>query len=467
MIPVTSRAGQAVAVFGLGHTGRSVVAALRAGGARVWAWDDRPAARAQAANAHVEFVPPEEFPWARLDALVLSPGVPLTHPAPHQVVELARAHGVAVIGDTELFISELAGSDTASTLVAVTGTNGKSTTTALIGHLLARAGRPVQVGGNIGDFAVLELKPPVNQDTYVIEFSSYQLDLTPGLAPQVAVFLNLSPDHLERHGGFDNYARVKSRVFSAMRAGGTLVLGMDDPHTAAMQGRLPEGVRLMPVSQDKSVAHGVYASGTVLFDATGATPVPVADLAGIGSLRGLHNRQNAAAAVAVVRALGVGHAAIAKGLASFPGLAHRMQEVARFGAVLAVNDSKATNAEAAAKALACFDNVHWIAGGRPKAGGINSLKAYFPRIARAYLIGEAANQFAATLDGSVDACIFATLDDAVAAALGDATANPASGPDPVVLLSPAAASFDQFVNFEARGEAFCAALERFRPKQRT
>ena len=218
------------------------------------------------------------------------------------VVELARAHGVPIIGDTELFISEIADAGAGTTLVAVTGTNGKSTTTALIGHLLARAGVPVQVGGNIGDHAVLELKPPVNQDTYVIEFSSYQLDLTPGLAPRVAVFLNLSPDHLERHGGFDNYARVKTRIFSGMRAGGTLVLGMDDPHTAAMRDRRPKGVGLMPISQDTGVAHGVYARGTEIFDATAGTPVLLASGV-LAVAAGWHDHIAAPAALAQIHAL--------------------------------------------------------------------------------------------------------------------------------------------------------------------
>ncbi|MHA1545556.1 MAG: UDP-N-acetylmuramoyl-L-alanine--D-glutamate ligase [Alphaproteobacteria bacterium] len=459
MIPVTTRAGQALAVFGLGHTGRSAITALRAGGAKVWAWDDAPARRGDGAEAGAQIVPPEQFPWGTLDALVLSPGVPLTHPAPHRVVVLARQHNVPVIGDTELFVNELAGFPGVS-LVAVTGTNGKSTTTALIGHLLSSAGRAVQVGGNIGDFAVLELKPFVNQVSYVIEFSSYQLDLTPSLVPRVAVFLNLSPDHLERHGGFENYARVKAKVFNAMQAEGTLVLGMDDPHTAAMQKHCPDGVAMVPISQDKIMPHGVYATGTQLFDATGGAPVLVADLAEMAGLRGLHNRQNAAAAVAVVRALGLEHGAIRQGLASFPGLAHRMQEVGRFKGVLAINDSKATNAEATAKALACFDTIFWIAGGRGKAGGISTLAPYFERISRAYLIGEAAEDFAATLQGEVDYRQCPTLDDAVAQALADAKAAQKAGAAPVVLLSPAAASFDQFANFEARGDAFCAALKR-------
>jgi len=459
MIPLRHRAGQRLLVFGLGITGISTTAALRAGGAAVVAWDDGAEAREKAAAQGAELAPPDTLDWASIDALVLSPGVPLTHPRPHPVVALAGSHGVPVIGDTELFVQELARSKAPGRLVAITGTNGKSTTTALVAHLLSAAGIDNQLGGNIGSHAVLELSPAVNPVVYVIEFSSYQIDLTPHLKPEVAVFLNLSPDHLDRHGGMDGYVAAKCGIFARQGRGDVLVLGHDDARTAALGARVPQGVRVIPISQDAPQRGGVWVDATMLIDQTGDVPRRIADLAGIASLRGRHNMQNAAAAAATLMALGVSADRFGTGFASFPGLAHRMEEVGRAGRVVFINDSKATNAEAAEKAISAFRDIHWIAGGRGKAGGIEALAPLFARIEKVYLIGESAGEFAATL-----ACrgvaheIAGSLDAALDAAFAGACASAA--PEPVVLLSPAAASFDQFRNFEARGAAFRDAVHR-------
>ncbi len=459
MIALTHRTGQQLYVFGLGQTGLSVIAALSAGGARVLAWDDGEAGREQAAAHGAELGAPETLDWQSIDALVLSPGVPLTHPTPHQVVTLANSHQVAVIGDTELFIEEIAHTKAPARLVAITGTNGKSTTTALIGHLLSQAGVECQVGGNIGSHAVLELSPAVNPAVYVIEFSSYQIDLTPHLKPDVAVFLNLSHDHLDRHGGMEGYVAAKAKIFARQGDGDALVLGQDDARTASLAASVPEAVRVIPISQEAPQPGGAWADGMMLIDGTGPSPDRIADLAGIASLRGRHNIQNAAAAAAALRALGIPGAQFAPGFASFAGLAHRMQQVSHEGRTLFVNDSKATNAEATEKALVSFSNIHWIAGGRAKEGGIEALAPHFRSLEKAYLIGEAAEDFADTLvRHDVAHEMSGTLERAVEAAISGARAS--AGSEPVVLLSPAAASFDQFENFEARGDTFRQAVLR-------
>jgi UDP-N-acetylmuramoylalanine--D-glutamate ligase len=445
MIPVPQYANRTVAVFGLARSGLSAVRALAAGGARVRAWDDAEARRGAALNC--EIVDLVRADWAGTAALVLSPGVPLTHPAPHPVVLKARGAGVPVIGDVELF----AGAGLKARRVGVTGTNGKSTTTTLIGHLLRSAGRAAEVGGNIGT-PVLDLAPLGADGTYVLEMSSYQIDLAPSLVCDVAVLLNITPDHLDRHGSMAGYVAVKRRIFAGQGAAQTAVIGVDDAHSAGIYSELRATGRqkVVPIAVGHRVADGVSVIAGKLYEADGSEPA--VDLARCKTLLGEHNWQNAAAAFAVARALGLSHAEIASGLVSFPGLAHRMEEIATLDGIRFVNDSKATNADAAAKALACYDAVYWIAGGKPKEGGISSLDALHGRIRHAYLIGEAAPEFAATLAGKVAATVVGTLvravDEAYAAAKREAV------PGAVVLLSPACASFDQFADFEARGDAF-------------
>lgn len=460
MIPITTFAGKTVALFGLGGSGTVSARALMAGGANVIAFDDAPLKVEQASAAGINTQNLSELDWTTVDALVLAPGVPLTHPTPHWTVARAHREGVEVIGDIELFCRERAASGRNCPVVAITGTNGKSTTTALTAHLINAAGGDAQMGGNIG-VPALALEPFAPGRAYVLEVSSYQIDLAPSLRATVGILLNVSPDHLDRHGSMENYAALKTLLVAQVEEGGTAVIGVDDKYTRSAAERIERaGRKVVRVSVEGPLRDGYYAQstdqGSRIVRAVEGKAYPVAQLAGIGSLRGSHNAQNAACAVAACVALGLELPAIQKGLVSFPGLAHRMQPIGAKktanGSVLYVNDSKATNADSAAKALSSFHDIYWIAGGKPKTGGIESLSEYWPRIAKAYLIGEAAGEFAKTLDGKVDHEIVGLLSLAVDAATRDAEASGLK--EPVVLLSPACASFDQYPNFEVRGKAF-------------
>ena len=452
MIPITTFAGQQVAVFGLGNSGLLSARALVAGGAKVVCFDDDIKKVADAEAAGLDTLDFHDLDWSKIAALVLTPGVPLTHPAPHWAAALANKANVEIIGDIELFCLERAMSGAACPLIAITGTNGKSTTTALITHLLKSAGRDAQMGGNIG-VPVLALEPFAPGRVYVLEVSSYQIDLAPSLRATVGILLNVSEDHLDRHGSMENYAALKTLLVASVEPGGSAVIGVDDRYTRAAADRIERAGRpVVRVSAVAPLREGYYADGSAILRARDGKTYPVAQLAGIGSLRGAHNAQNAACAVAACMALKIDAAEIQKGLVSFPGLAHRMQQVGRKANVLFVNDSKATNADSAAKALASFGDIFWIAGGKPKTGGIASLAEFFPRIRKAYLIGEAAAEFAKTLDGKVPYETSGVLSAAVDAAARDAQASGLK--EPVVLLSPACASFDQYPNFEVRGKAF-------------
>ena len=452
MIPVTTFAGQRVAVFGLGSSGLLAARALKQGAADVIAYDDDDKRVADAKSAGLTTQNLRELDWSNIAALVLAPGVPLTHPTPHWSVVLARKAGVVVIGDIELFCRERAKTGAGCPLIAITGTNGKSTTTALTAHLLKSAGRDAQMGGNIG-VPVLALEPFVAGRVYVLEVSSYQIDLAPSLEPTVGVLLNVSEDHLDRHGTMENYAAIKERLPANIERNGTAVIDIDDRYTRIAADRIDSaGKNVVRVSVVAPIPDGYYVEGSRILRAKAGQTKEVAALAGINSLRGVHNAQNAACGIAACVALGIDLGEIQKGLASFPGLAHRMQEIGRKGNVLFVNDSKATNADSAAKALASFRDIFWIAGGKPKTGGITGLTEFFPRIRKAYLIGEAAKAFAQTLDGKVPNEISTVLSAAIDAASRDAEASGLR--EPVVLLSPACASFDQYPNFEVRGKAF-------------
>ena len=458
MIAVTTFAGKSVAVFGLGGSGLASAKALLAGGADVIAFDDDAQSVARAKAAGIPTADLREIDWSAIVALVLAPGVPLTHPVAHWSVQLARKAGVEVIGDIELFCRERRRHAPDAVLVAITGTNGKSTTAALVAHLAAAAGMDVQLGGNIGT-AILSLEPPRTGRVHVVECSSYQIDLAPSLDPSIGILINLSEDHLDRHGTMENYVAVKKRLVAGVPQGGTAIVGVDDEWCRAIADDLARrGKRIERISVQAKLSGGYYLDRQRILRAQHGNVSVVGELAGIGSLRGVHNAQNAACAIAAGLALGLDAPTIQAGLRSFPGLAHRMEEVGRRGAVLFVNDSKATNADSAAQALACFHDIFWIAGGKPKTGGIESLRRFFPRIRKAYLIGEAAEDFAATLSGAVPYEVAGTLDKAVAAAARDA-GNPAVA-EPVVLLSPACASFDQYRNFEVRGDAFRELVRR-------
>jgi len=452
MIPVTSFAGKTVAVFGLGGSGLASCQALKAGGAEVIAGDDSADNVAKAAQLGFIAADLRTMSWANVAALILTPGAPLTHPSPHRSVLMARQAGVEVIGDIELFCRERRRHAPDAPFVAITGTNGKSTTTALIAHLTRVAGYDTQMGGNIGT-AILSLEPPRIGRVHVIEMSSYQIDLTPSLDPSTGILLNISEDHIDRHGTLEHYAAVKERLVAGVQPQGTAIVGVDDGFCRDIADRIDRsGKRVVRISVKNPLPDGIYVEHETIVRAAGGARSEIARLGGIGSLRGLHNAQNAACAAACALSMGVSSETLQNGLRSFPGLAHRMEQVGRLGNVLFVNDSKGTNADAAAHALSSFSDIFWIAGGKPKAGGITSLAKYFPRIRKAYLIGEAAQEFSGTLSERVAHEMSQTLDVAVASAARDAEASGLA--DAVVLLSPACASFDQYRNFEIRGATF-------------
>ena len=443
MIRVPLYRNRTVAVLGLARSGLAAARALSAGGAHPLCWDDAPAARTTARDHGLEVRP--AGPEDGITALVPSPGIPLSHP----MIAAAREAGVEVVGDVELLWRTLP----EPRYIAITGTNGKSTTTALIGHLLRGAGaRHVRVGGNLGTPA-LDLTPIPGDGTFVLELSSYQLDLTVEATFDVAVLLNVAPDHLDRHGTMTAYVDAKRQIFRPGRLE-TAVVGIDDPISRSVHDSLRgrERLRVTPVTAAARSPHGVSVKEGMLYE----DGEPVCDLLRASALPGAHNWQNAAAAYAAARACGLPPEPLAQALYDFPGLPHRMERIGAVRGIPVINDSKATNAEAAARAIACFDKVYWIAGGRPKEGGIDAIAPVFPRIVHAFLIGEAEDRFANTLEGRLPVTRCGTLDRAVTAALDAACRNGREGT--VVLFSPACASFDQFHDFEQRGDKFRALV---------
>jgi UDP-N-acetylmuramoylalanine--D-glutamate ligase len=456
MIAVDCFQGKTVGVFGLARSGLSAARALKAGGAKIVAWDDKETVRLAAVKEGIAPEPWERWPWDEISAVVLSPGIAFTHPEPHPVVRRAQSAGIETIGDLDLFgrtMRPVRNEQGRAPVIAVTGTNGKSTTTALIGHILQSCGFIAEVGGNIGRPA-LDLQPPQSRTVYVLEVSSYQADLSPGLVPDVAILTNLSPDHIERHGCMEHYAAVKEALLARTAPGGHVAVGVDDGYSAAIFTKLSasRGPNAVAVSVGKVLGRGIFAIDGKLYDAWDQPAVQMGDLKQASHLPGSHNWQNAALAYAGLRRIVRDPRAVSAAIMRFPGLAHRIEDVGRMGKVRFVNDSKATNADAAARALACYSDIFWIAGGKPKEGGIASLGGFFPRLRKAYLIGEAANEFAQTLKGHVEISIAGTLERALKLAAEDARASAAS--EPVVLLSPACASLDQFRDFEERGDIF-------------
>ncbi len=448
MIPLTTRSSEHIAVFGLGTSGRSAAHALTAGGARVTAWDDNEEARNLAAAEGIALDDIATSDWSRFSALVLGPGVPLTHPAPHPVVTLARQAGIDIIGDIELLCE--ACSD--ATLIGVTGTNGKSTTTAMIDHVLGHAGRQSQVGGNLGPPA-LGLAPPHPDDLIVLELSSYQLDLTQKAGFDVAVLLNLTPDHLDRHGDMDGYIAAKRHIFriSSQQRKPLAVVGVDDaPSRAVFSDLAAAGAwHVCAVSGTQRIRNGVYVSDGQLVDTRDGTGC---DLGNAPALGGPHNWQNAAAAWSVARRLGVSAATIEAAFASYSGLPHRMETVSTRRGIVYINDSKATNGDATACALASHRDIYWICGGVAKEDGLRPTLPWLDNVRHAFLIGQAALPFAEFLHGRVPTTNCGHLEMALKAA--SQRAQNEGHPRPVVLLSPACASFDQYQDFGARGEHF-------------
>jgi UDP-N-acetylmuramoylalanine--D-glutamate ligase len=471
MIPVSGFEGKTVAVFGLARTGLTAARALMAGGAQVALWDDNAKTREKAEAEGFTLTDLTKADWSGFAAIMLSPGVPLTHPKPHWTVDKANSAGVEILGDVELFARTVnaAPEHKKPRIVAITGTNGKSTTTALIGHILSEAGRDVRVGGNIG-LGVLGLDDMHGGAVYVLELSSYQLDLTSSLHADVTVLLNITPDHLERHGTMDNYVAAKRRILRNQGKGDFAVIGVDDALGANICTEITAANKrtIVPISASKAMSRGVYVLDGMLYDTAGDRAKMICDLKQARSLPGRHNWQNAAAAYAAAKGLGLSGDEAARHLMTFPGLAHRMETVGFIGHVRFVNDSKATNSDATRQAMASYDRFYWIGGGQPKTGGIEDLADLFPRIEKAYLIGEAAPVFADTLTratkGKARVVASGQMDEAVRAAYADAVK---SGQDTIVLLSPACASFDQFTDFEARGEAFRTAVQKLAALQPT
>ncbi len=451
MTPVSTFSGKKVALVGLGGSGLATAQALAEGGAIVTVWDDKEASRAKAVTIGVTVEDLRDADWSEFSALVLAPGIPLTHPTPHWSVEKAKDAGIEIIGDIELFCRERAARAPHAPFIAITGTNGKSTTTALIAHILRDAGMDVQLGGNIGT-PILSLEPPSDERFHVIECSSFQIDLTPSINPTVGILINLSADHLDRHGTMENYAASKERL---VRQSDIAFVGVDDRMSSDIGRRLNEVLsdkrHVFPVSVKRALERGVYLDGTRIVSNAGAEQT-VGDIAGIRTLRGAHNAQNAVFAAAAVSMWTFPASAIQSGLSSFPGLAHRMEEVGRIDKAIFINDSKATNADATEKALLSFDDIYWILGGTQKEGGIASLEPLFGKIRKAYLIGASAEDFAKTLEGKAPYALCGTLEVAVTAAAADALESDLR--EPAVLLSPACASYDQYTNFEVRGDSF-------------
>lgn len=435
---------------------------LVAGGATVLAWDDNNEAREMAANQGVPIIDLKSADWSQIDEFVLSPGVPHELPKPHWSAKLAKNSSVPIICDIEILAREVAARPERARpkIIAITGTNGKSTTTSLIGHILNSCGKDAQIGGNIGR-GVLDLDRMHSGTFYVIELSSYQLERTHSLRANAAVFLNLSPDHLDRHGTLSEYGLAKQNIFANQTSKDTVIIGVDDDYgkTLCTDLKVRNGRRIVPISSRRAVGHGVSVLGGKLFCNMSKKSIEICDMREAIALEGQHNWQNASAAYAAVRSLGLEAAEIGNAILSFPGLAHRMETVGTLRNVRFVNDSKATNADAARQALASYKNIFWIAGGVAKEGGIEPLCDLFENVVASYLIGDSASDFSKTLEKSKQPNIIKkTLEMALLCATKDALESGLK--NPIVLLSPACASFDQFKNFEVRGDAFRSQVQK-------
>lgn len=462
MIPVQGYAGRKVAVLGLGRSGRATAAALVAGEAEPVVWDDSAVAREAVADLGFEVRDlTKAGAFDDVAALIVSPGIPHLYPAPNPVIAAAWAADVPVDNDIGLFFRSFATSewdefDSAPRVVAVTGSNGKSTTAALIHHILVENGRPAQLAGNIGR-GVLDIDPAHDGEVVVLELSSYQTDLARSLTPDVAVWTNLSPDHLDRHAGLGGYFAAKRRLF-AEGGPNRAVIGVDEIEGRYIANQLIEGAgddRVIRVSSGQKLAGqgwSVFARKGFLSEFRKGRQVGSIDLREITGLPGAHNHQNACAAYAACRTLGLGPKGIESALRSFGGLPHRSQIIATHAGVTFVNDSKATNVDSAAKALQAFAKIRWICGGLQKDGGFDGLLAHTGSVIKAYVIGREAEGFARQLTG-VEVEVCGTMQTAVARVLADAQEGD------VVLLAPAAASFDQYDNFEKRGEDFIARVK--------
>jgi UDP-N-acetylmuramoylalanine--D-glutamate ligase len=457
MIDLAVLKGSSFVVLGLARSGLATVRALAAAGIECVAWDDNESSRAQAADLGAKVVEPSSIDWSRASALIISPGIPSRLPQPHPAAVAARAAGKPILCDVEL----LARAEPKARFVAITGTNGKSTTTALIGHILQSAGVRCEVGGNIGRGA-LDLAPLGVGGVYVLELSSYQLELLASFRANIAIWLNITPDHIDRHGDMAGYVGAKKNIFARQQPGDCAVIGTDDEPSRAIEREIAgrAGITCVPLVLDRPVAGGISYRAGMLVDADGYT----VDFSDVPTLPGDHNAQNAAAAWAACRWLAVPREKIVSGLRSYPGLPHRQERVASVGNAVYINDSKATNADATARALSSYRNIYWILGGQAKEGGVAPLAAYFNRILHAFLIGEASDLFAGQLEGKLPYTRCGDLQSALDAA--HAYAQREGGAPSVVLLSPACASWDQWKSYEHRGDAFRAMARALPGAQR-
>ena len=452
MITVNTFANKSIGVLGLGNSGLSAVRALLAGGTDVWAWDDVKEKRNTAEVAGVKLTDLYQSDLSKIDALVLSPGIPDQYPEPHILTVRAKEAGCEIICDIDLLARE----NTQARFVGISGTNGKSTTTALIGHILSRANQAVEIGGNYG-IPALDLMPLDEKGTYVLEISSYQLERVPSIMLDIAILLNISPDHLERHGGMDGYIAAKKILFERIHENSITIVGMEDTHCRGicMELMINRGCKnIVPISASARIPGGIYIENGMLIDDLKNTRNVVMDLHSASTLPGEHNWQNAAAAYAAVSSIGVDPNIIKKAFKNFGGLAHRQELIQNINGILFVNDSKATNTSAAAKALDCYDDIHWILGGQFKEESLGSLHAVLKRVAHAYLIGHDTERLSNLLETVVPVSQCGDLKTAV----HEAYRNAKSTNSNIVLLSPACASFDQFKNFETRGDAFVSIV---------
>ena len=415
--------GQTVGILGLGCSGMAAAESLHAAGVSIFAHDDRKLVHNL---LHGTVIAWQDWPWQDLDALVISPGIPHLHPAPHPAAARAAAANIEILSEVEIALRAAP----KAPIVVITGTNGKSTTAALVSHCLQKTGKNVAVGGNIGRAACL-LDDPGPDGVIVLELSSYQLETTPSLCPSIAVVLNITPDHLDRHAGMAGYVAAKTRALTALCTNGTAILGQSDDHVKQLANECKDrGIRTLLAIPDEAPAGRNHCQ----------------------ALRGNHNAENAAAAGLVLHCLGLDLDQIDQSMASFAGLPHRLQTVATMGPIRFVNDSKATNGSAAATAVAAYSHIYWIAGGLAKEDGLDAVIPHIRNVKKAYLIGSSAAAFAEKLRGRCHVDIYDNLHEAIHAAFGDAKDNVNGG---TILLAPAAASFDQFDNFGARGDEFC------------
>lgn len=445
MIVAKAYKDKTIGVFGLARSGLSIAASLQAAGANVVAWDDN---AANLDHDELNVTDLYNYDFSQLDGIAIAPGVPLTHPTPHALVKKANAASVPIFSDMEIFANCRADLPKHK-LAAITGTNGKSTTTALLSHVLKASGRTAAEGGNIG-VPVLSLQPLAEGGTYVFELSSFQIDLMHSFNADVAILLNITPDHLDRHGTMDGYVASKTRLFEMQSSEQVAIIGVDDVYGEGIAKSLSQ--KVIPISIEKPVADGVYVIGGKLFDAMDGNPEMMGSLAGCRALRGDHNGQNAAAVYAACRLLGLSSAEIFEAFESFPGLRHRLQVVAEKDGVLYIDDSKASNTDAAQKALLAYDHIHWIAGGRLKEDDLSALNVGLSKVKHAYLVGEATEALAKFIGDKIPYTKSITIREAVKKASMQAESGD------VVMLAPACASFDQYPDFEARGRDFSVVV---------